>query len=278
MDAKALACIMCGSQTKRQQQKTEKKRELSFFFIGLAIGLGSWGYPVLSPEPSVYVGSALVLIAQSFLIYGLWNVLGGGFKKAVIVILLVAFVLVDYRLIKQSISPSFVFVVPGVWVNGDTWDFIVKHRGPKTVYNAKLTFTDEDRIRAFSQHPQDAMYVQLDFPEINPHKSGVAKQFLWKPLIQDDEHYSVIIESRNTNFFQILEIKMVDGKWVWATRITDLNRDHKLILECKDSTFPPDDKWDTNLIFTRKTGQEVKHLVMKQFMEVRDVHDQEVLY
>ena len=32
------------------------------------------------------------------------------------------------------------------------------------------------------------------------------------------------------------------------------------------------------LIFTRKTGQEVKHLVMKQFMEVRDVHDQEVLY
>ena len=130
-----------------------------------------------------------------------------------------------------SVVSSFVFVVPGVWLNGDTWDFVIQHRGPDTTYNVDITFIDEDRMRNAQQHPNEPAQTHLHYPEISPHKSGIAKQLLWKPVVPDHEHYQVVIESRKTNIFQVLNIERINSKWVWETRITDTDHANKTLLE-----------------------------------------------
>ncbi len=45
-----------------------------------------------------------------------------------------------YWNIGERLRPSFVFLTPGPLFNGDTWDFIVSHRGSKTSYNVSDSF------------------------------------------------------------------------------------------------------------------------------------------
>jgi hypothetical protein len=132
------------------------------------------------------------------------------------------------------IAPSFVFVKPGVWVNGDTWTFHIEHRGPEPVFNVELLFNDlvAKKDQSFT------------FAEIDPGNIGLAKYFTWKPTVADHEHYDILISSRNGHIQQTLRLERIAEHWRVATRVTDI--DHKrVLLECKDAGFPVDQEWAT---------------------------------
>ena len=238
-----------GSRSKRQQERARKDRRARFFtFVGLATGFAAFGYEAIAPEPDVYVGSILFALAVPFLLAGLFVYVPFRpvTKTVIVVVVLGASAWGLRRWVWARNAPSFVFVVPGAWVNSNEWDFMVQHRGPETVYNVVITLMDEDRFGRPYQ-PSDPPQMRIEFPEISPHKSGFSKQFLWKPVVPDHEHYQVVIESRKANLFQVLNVERVNGQWVWATRIADTDHGNKILLECKDSAFPADTEWSATL-------------------------------
>ena len=148
-------------------------------------------------------------------------------------------------------QPSFVFVKPGVWLNNDTWYFILEHRGTEPVYNIEIIFTDEDRRRAFAADNSRLDLARqtdtiLNLPEIDPGNVGYAKYFLWKPLVPEHEHFEAFISHRSGHAKQSLRIERIDGQWRFATRVVDTDR-KMVLIECRDAAFPSDEEWGANL-------------------------------
>jgi hypothetical protein len=144
------------------------------------------------------------------------------------------------------VQPSFVFVYPGGWVNGNTWDFIVNHRGPAVCYNIEMLFVDQVKLESLrhdktSFTPSDLNSYQtlLRYPEIDPKgRSGIfAKQFLWTPSIPDHERYTIESAWRDGRVHQDLQVERVDGKWFYATVIKDVETGN-ILMDCKDAGFP----------------------------------------
>jgi hypothetical protein len=143
-------------------------------------------------------------------------------------------------------TESFVFVVPGVWLNGNTWDFIVNHRGPDPSYHVEILFADLVKKKQVignrtSISPADINSYQaiLNYDEIDPKGRGsiFAKQFLWTPPVADHEEYSIEITWRDGSVHQDLQIERVNEKWFWATQIKD-RESGKALVNCKDKGFP----------------------------------------
>ncbi len=238
----------------RPRSKGRKQREdrdaYVLALVGVAAGLGSWGYFVVAPEPSAVLGYSLIVLALicsgiAFWIYVKWP---NRFRVPVLVCSFIALGVVSFRWVGYETRPSFTFIVPGVVLGGNSWDFIVNHRGPKSSESVQILFTDDDRKKAIlAEHPQlltprDINSYQriLEYPEVNPDGRGeiFALQFVWKPFIMDHEHYTMeITDKDHRGLHQELQIENVGGKWYWATQITDSERGERL-LDCKDSGFP----------------------------------------
>lgn len=110
----------------------------------------------------------------------------------------------------------------------------------------QILFIDDDRQKSIlDKHPQrltledlDSYEKMLNYPEINPNGQGhiFAPQFIWTPLILDHEHYTMEITDRDhRGIHQELQIERANGKWFWATQITE---NGKPLLDCKDAGFP----------------------------------------
>ena len=154
-----------------------------------------------------------------------------------------------YGNIRERLKPSFVFVVPGVVLNGDSWDFIVNHRGPKTSYSTQILFQDNDRfeyLRRTKQNltPQDLNSYQtlLSIPEVNPKGRGsiFAKQFRWRPFNFLNSHFTAEITWRDGGAHEEIRIARVQDKWKYAISLDD-KETGKNLFRCKDDGFPASD-------------------------------------
>jgi hypothetical protein len=141
--------------------------------------------------------------------------------------------------------------VIAVILNGNSWDFIINHRGPKSSESVEILFVDKDREQdALKRSPtylsSEAIQTYqriLRFPEVNPTNRGniFAKQFVWTPLVLDHEHYVIDITAKDRTVHQELQIERVKDKWLCATQLTD-RKSGKQLLSCKDVDFRYGDK------------------------------------
>jgi len=148
-------------------------------------------------------------------------------------------------------APSFAYIVPGVWLNKSTSDFIVRHYGPDPVNNIELVFNDVDRqtFGAQTNHSfsLNELGTTLHFPEIDPIEGFWAKQFLWTPLNPDNENYWVVQTSREGRFVEPLKIVGKDrANWQYAMKVTD-ELNHKTAIHCRDPKFPISEEFPENL-------------------------------
>jgi hypothetical protein len=143
-------------------------------------------------------------------------------------------------------TPSFVYVVPGVWLLSQPaqWLMMIRHSGPDPVFNIEILFVDKDRQSAISTKgsatPEDiqAMQHTLNFSEIDPIEGVWAKDFVWPPLKPENEHYEVIVASRNGSFRENLQIRQTVG---WQYRMKVINDQSKrVLLNCRDKNFGED--------------------------------------
>jgi len=148
----------------------------------------------------------------------------------------------SFHLVQISPVTSF----PGPWLNNNTWDFIIGHKGPKTSRSVEILFTDADKQREVLQRStflsqQDIEKYQkiLNYPEVNPKGRGhvFATQFLWTPLVPDHEHYTMQITASDRTVHEEMQIERVNNKWLYAMDVTDWET-KKILLSCKDSGFP----------------------------------------
>jgi hypothetical protein len=230
------------------RKKKRDKRAYVFTFLGVGAGFGSWGYFVINPSPSASFGSCLMLIALACCAIAFWEYFDWRprMKAPFLILSLVILGIVGLRWVAFETRPSFAFIVPGVVVNNNSWDFIINHRGPKSSESVQMLFTDDDRQKALvSEHPKsltpqdmNSYMRMLNYQEINPNEQGhiFALQFIWTPLVFDHEHYTIEITDREHRaIHQELQIERVNGKWSWATQITE---NGKPLLDCKDASFP----------------------------------------
>src|SRR6267154_2215889 len=151
-----------------------------------------------------------------------------------------------YWNITERLRPSFVFVTPGPLFNGDTWDFIVNHRGSKTNYNVQILFVDDDRLEYLqrttqSVTSQDMNSFQLLLPlsEVNPKGRGTifARQFQWKPFSLGNSHFTAEITWRDGAAHEEIRIARVQDNWKYAIFLSD-KESGKSLFHCKDDGFP----------------------------------------
>jgi hypothetical protein len=117
--------------------------------LGVALTLTSTGYFALSPDPSLVFGCGLVFIGCFLIVIALWDVVEWPLtRKLSVALLFLALVAVgDYYWGTYVTRPSFTYVVPGVVINTNAWDFIVAHKGPKSSHSVEILFRDQDAMR-----------------------------------------------------------------------------------------------------------------------------------
>jgi hypothetical protein len=226
----------------------ERKQGKLFTYLGLGIALASWGYFAIASEPNVLFGCGLILLAFCSLAMAFWAFVGWTSRKKLAIVFcgLIIVGAGNYYWASYVSRPSFTYMVPGIWVNNNSWDFIVGHKGPKTSRSVEILFTDTDKQKEVlkgrtSISPQDIETYQriLSLPEVNPKGRGhvFAQQFLWTPLVPDHEHYAMQITASDRTVHEEAQIERVNDKWVYAMDVTDWET-KKVLLSCTDPGFP----------------------------------------
>jgi hypothetical protein len=142
--------------------------------------------------------------------------------------------------LKGNQKPSFVYIAPGAWLVPDGFTFNVRHYGPNPVHNIEIVFTDKDHQKAMASDPHvtvDQMTRTLSFAEIDPIEGVWAKQFPWKPLEVDHQHYDVAIASREGFFVEKLRVEHIDEQWQYAMTVVN-QRTNRVLIDCQDAKFP----------------------------------------
>jgi hypothetical protein len=214
----------------------------------LVLGLGVQYVIPIESAFGAYFGWFCYAVALGLLLRLLWKQIAWlRFAKGLLVCVIAGvFLWVAQRNIVERLRPSFVFAAPGVWLNEDTWAFLMNHRGPKTSYNTQILFVDQDRKDALthmqtSLSPADINIFQglLSFSEVNPMGRGsiFAQQFLWKPFSPTHSHFNAEITWRDGAVHQELEIAKRQEKWTYRMKVIDRDSG-KILLWCHDKDFP----------------------------------------
>jgi hypothetical protein len=141
---------------------------------------------------------------------------------------------------------SFPFVIPGVWMNGNSWDFIINHRGPDPSLNVEVMFVDRVKQKQVVEgktsitNEDIASYMHLfKVGEVDAKGRGsiFAQQFLWTPPDPNHEEYEIMLTWRDGVVTQDLRIERVNDKWFYAIKIKDAESGNEL-MSCKDKGFP----------------------------------------
>jgi len=230
---------------------TQSKRPLlkEAGFWTAILFLLSLGFPIVFPDtgsaPTVYLGwgfwgltLVLFLVAiHQHSVMPLWVMVGCS------LVALAAFLWIARRSISYRLRPSFVYMVPGVVLNGDTWDFIANHRGPKSSQAVQVLFIDNDRKdylrstqRELSVADLNSYQIIWNLPEVNPmgHGSIFAQQLLWKPFSLEHSHFSAEITWRDGSVHEEIEIAKIQDKWQYSMTVTDRDTSTTL-LSCRDA-------------------------------------------
>ena len=222
------------------------------WFWSVVFFLISLGFPIVFPNadsvPLMYFGWTLWGLTLALLLLAFWlQPVGKRWAKIVLSFVAVfVFLLAAHRNIVQRLRPSFVFMAPGVVLNGDTWDFITNHRGPKSSFNVQILFMDEDRKNYLTRTktsltPDDINSEQAlwALPEVNPLGRGniFAQQLIWKPFNLSFSHFTAEITWRDGSVHEELQIARVQDKWQYAMRVNDRESGKRLIW-CRDKDFP----------------------------------------
>ncbi len=144
-------------------------------------------------------------------------------------------------------TPSFVFIKPGLWLSNKTWTFQIEKKGSDPVYNIEIIFTDKDRQRAAvaSGEMSEPIDTVIRHPEVDSNL-GAAKYWLWTPLQPEHEHFTAFISYRGGHLEQNLRIEKIGKNWAYATRVAEVET-KRILIECRDPAFPPDQEWDAGL-------------------------------
>jgi len=145
-----------------------------------------------------------------------------------------------------NLPPSFVLVSPGPLLNGDSWDFIVVHKGSEKIESIDVMFVDADRLEHIQKAtapginvlPQEySIFLHIDQMFPKGRGSLFAKQFIWKPFSLEHGHYRTDISASTGRFHEDLYIEKVKDKWQYAALVTDIDR-QDLRFVCRDNSFP----------------------------------------
>jgi len=147
------------------------------FFLGLG---AQFSIPFESTF-GVWFGWICYAVALAFSVHLLWKHIAWPWtiKVPLTCIIAATFLWVAYRTIEERLRPTFIFVTPTFWIPGDTWDFVINHRGPKTSYSPQILFVDKDR-QDYMRHTQlslsitdiNTFQILLSFPDVNPRGRG----------------------------------------------------------------------------------------------------------
>lgn len=211
----------------------------------------SLGFPIIFPDAgsaaTLYLGWAFWGLTLTLFVAALYQhrVLPPWIMAFCSLAAIAVFSWIAHKNISDRLRPSFVYVVPGVVLNGDTWDFIANHRGPKSSEGVQVLLVDKDRAnylrstsREFSVADLNSYQVIWNLSEVNPMGRGsiFAKQLVWKPFSLADSHFSVDITWRDGNVHEEIEIARVQDKWKYAMTVTDPDTSRTL-LACQDDGF-----------------------------------------
>ena len=214
------------------------------FFIAL-------GFPIVVPNADsptvVYVGWFLWGLPVTLFLVGLWQQVKTPRWAKILLMLMGAciFLWIAHRNISQRLRPSFVYISPGVLLNGDTWDFIANHRGSKSSFNVQVLFVDDDRKdyartqTSFTPADINSYQTLWSLPEVNPMGRGsiFAQQMFWKPFNLPHSRFTAEITWRDAGVHEELQIARVNEKWQYAMQVSERESKKKL-LWCRDKEFP----------------------------------------
>ncbi len=235
--------------SKKITRKKKEKLATVFTLLGAGAGFGSWGFFVLAPNPRVFFGSMLLVFGFISCAFAFWEYFewSAKLKVPILAIATVASAIFGTRWVRDITRPSFTFVVPVIVVDGNSWDFVINHRGSKSSESVQMMFVDLDKRNVVLGEkkplltPQDMDSYEriLTFLEVNPMGRDhlYAMQFIWTPLDFAHEHYEIEVTAKDRSVHQDLQIENVNGKWEWATQIKDTETGDQL-LNCKDAEFP----------------------------------------
>jgi hypothetical protein len=146
--------------------------------------------------------------------------------------------------------PSFPYLAPGVVLNNNAWDFLLRHKGPNTNQSIQVLFTDQAKQQqVLDEHKKinepltvaeiNSYSHLIQYPEANPHCRGriFADQLLWSSPNFDHERYSFEIMTKEMNLHHDLGIERVAGKWYDSAEVKDTDSG-KVLLKCRDQGFP----------------------------------------
>jgi len=228
---------------RQEPAKQEKGLKWTVTLVGVCATFAAWGYSINSP----LWASILYFVSVLFAIAAVWELFPfrANVKTIIAALLVLAFIIVDAAWIRYATRPSFVFLIPGVWLNGDTWDFIVNHRGREPLYNVEIVLVDEDRAASLRAQgaitPADVATEQtvVRFPEIHPKGGGstFAKQILWKPFSPQHAHFSIVVSSRASKMVEDLRIERFGDTWLYRMTVKD-GLTGSVLAACQDSGLP----------------------------------------
>lgn len=155
------------------------------------------------------------------------------------------FLWLAHRNITQRPRPSFVYISPGVLLNGDTWDFNANHRGSQSSFHVQVLFVDEDRKdyartqTSFTPADINSYQTVWSLPKVSAMGRGniLAQQMLWKPFNLPHSRFTAEITWRDGAVHEELQIARVNEKWQYAMQVSERGSKKKL-LWCRDKEFP----------------------------------------
>ena len=248
-----VALLSAGRSVTASEDKSKYRKGL---LLGAVSVLVPWGYSEIMSDSVVRItiGWFLLLVPLGLAFRSSWVWLRSKKRTKVQLALAilagltvsVGFVAGADFSISRAAQVSFVFVAPGVVVNGDGWLFTVNHSGPKSSYDVDVFFRDADRLEQIrkqgsaSEAELQGMDKLLHFDEINPKGRGAvfAREFVWKPLVLGHEHFMADVSCRAGHSHEDPYIERPAGKWEQAMVITDTENGGKVLLTRRDLEFP----------------------------------------
>jgi hypothetical protein len=213
------------------------------------VGLGfRYVAPNADSPAAVYFGWFVWAISLALFAAGFWHKFKWRIwvKAGAICLSAILFLWAARWNISERLKPSYVFISPSGFLEGDRWMFLPHHRGSKSSFNVQILFEDNDRENYLIR--TKASLTSADFssfemlwslPEVNPMGRGTifAPKLIWQPYNLNLSHFTAEITWRDGNAHEEIQIARVQDRWQYAMKV--INRDSgQILIRCHDKDFP----------------------------------------